>query len=82
MGTTKALVDVHGQTMVDRTLRTLSEVCSETLEVGPGYSGARFVVENPPGGGALAATVAGWKALGSPGLVLAVDMPLSHRHCS
>ncbi len=57
--------------------RVLGEVCAPVLEVGSGVSGLRYVREDPPGSGPLAALVAGAHAIGSSGpiLLLACDLP-------
>jgi molybdopterin-guanine dinucleotide biosynthesis protein A len=77
MGTAKALVEVDGITMVKRVEAALAQCFSDIVEVGPGYSNFRFIVEDPPGEGPLAGLVAGWRALDCPDFVtvLAVDMP-------
>ena len=60
-------------------------VASPVLEVGPAFASADAVREDPPGGGPLAAVVAGWDALGRGAaqvdgvLVLAVDLPFVER---
>ncbi len=81
LGRDKAAIEVGGERLADRAERVLGEVCERVLEVGPGWSGAENVREDPPGSGPLAAVAAGGLALAERGhegsaLVLAVDMPL------
>ncbi|HEV8626359.1 MAG TPA: molybdenum cofactor guanylyltransferase [Acidimicrobiia bacterium] len=80
MGTDKALIEVGGQRLVDRTAAVLRAVADPVVEVGPGWSDLPAVREDPPGSGPLAALSAGAAALRAAGhdgpvLVLAVDMP-------
>ena len=76
MGTDKATLVVEGERLAHRAARVLGEVCYPALEVGPGVSGLQAVCEDPPGGGPLAALLAGASALGvAPVLLLAVDLP-------
>jgi molybdopterin-guanine dinucleotide biosynthesis protein A len=80
MGRDKALIEVGGQRLVDRAAAALASAAEPALEVGPGWSGLPAVREDPPGGGPLAAVVAGTAALRAGGhggavIVLAVDMP-------
>jgi molybdopterin-guanine dinucleotide biosynthesis protein A len=80
MGTDKALIEVDGQRLVDRTAAVLRAVADPVVEVGPGWSDLPAVREDPPGSGPLAALSAGAAALRAAGhdgpvLVLAVDMP-------
>lgn len=77
MGRDKALIDIDGEPLAARTARVLAEVCEPVLEVGPGRTALRCVTEEPPGGGPLAALVAGSAALPDDGpiLVVACDVP-------
>jgi len=80
MGTDKALLEVGGHRLVDRTATALAAVAGPVIEVGPGWSALPAVREDPPGSGPLAAVVAGAAALRAGGhdgpvIVLAVDMP-------
>jgi molybdopterin-guanine dinucleotide biosynthesis protein A len=76
MGTDKATLVVDGETLAHRAARTLALVCDPVLEVGTGATDLPVVREDPPGGGPLAALVAGADALGAaPVLLLACDMP-------
>jgi molybdopterin-guanine dinucleotide biosynthesis protein A len=81
MGFDKALVDVAGERLADRSARVLGAVCSPVLELGPGHTSLQAVREDPPGQGPLAAMASGGRALRrmghkGPAIVLAVDMPL------
>ncbi len=80
LGVDKAELRRDGERLADRTARLLAGVCTPVLEVGPGVSPLPAVREDPPGGGPLAALVAGADALraqraSGPVLVLAVDLP-------
>jgi molybdopterin-guanine dinucleotide biosynthesis protein A len=77
MGTPKALLDVDGQPLAERSARVLTAVCDPVIEVGPGYTDLTCVREEPVGGGPLAALVAGSAAApaGVPIIVVACDMP-------
>jgi molybdopterin-guanine dinucleotide biosynthesis protein A len=80
LGAPKAELRRAGERLADRGARVLSTVCPTSLEVGPGTSPLPAAREEPPGGGPLAAVVAGWSALEARGargdvLVLAVDVP-------
>jgi molybdopterin-guanine dinucleotide biosynthesis protein A len=80
LGTAKAELVFRGETLAQRAARVLETVCDTVLELGPGYTSWPHVVEDPPGGGPLAALVAGaeWlRAEGAAGpvLLLAVDLP-------
>jgi molybdopterin-guanine dinucleotide biosynthesis protein A len=84
MGFDKARLEVGGTPLAVRVARVLSQVADEVVEVGPGVSGLPSVLEDPPGGGPLAAIAAGWAALRAnrwrhPVLVLACDLPLVDR---
>jgi molybdopterin-guanine dinucleotide biosynthesis protein A len=81
MGADKAALEVEGERLADRGARVLRTVCSPVLEVGPGHTDMDAVVEDPPGGGPLAAVAAGGRELRrrehwGPTIVLAVDLPL------
>ena len=80
MGRDKAELVVDGERLADRAARVLSEVAEPVLEVGPGRTELEAVLEDPTGGGPLAALAAGWGELRARGhtgpiLALAVDMP-------
>ena len=80
MGRDKALLEVDGRRLVDIAADLVAAVSVTAIEVGPGFSELPAVREEPPGGGPLAAFVAGGAALATRGnelplLVLAVDMP-------
>jgi molybdopterin-guanine dinucleotide biosynthesis protein A len=80
LGVDKADLRRDGERLADRGARILAAVCDPALEVGPGSSGLPAVREDPPGGGPLAAVVAGAAALHARHvdqvvLVLAVDLP-------
>jgi molybdopterin-guanine dinucleotide biosynthesis protein A len=69
-----------GQSLAGRTARLLLGVASPVVEVGPGYTSLPAVIEEPPGGGPLAAVAAGHQALlhagwTGPALVVATDLP-------
>lgn len=80
LGAPKALLDAHGERLVDRTARVLSEVAAPVVEVGPGYGALPATREDPPGEGPLAGLAAGaawleaarWRGAF---LVVAVDLP-------
>lgn len=76
MGVPKATLELDGERLADRTARALGTCCDPVLEVGPGYTALPAVREEPPGGGPLAALVAGADALASAGpvVVLACDL--------
>jgi molybdopterin-guanine dinucleotide biosynthesis protein A len=72
--------DARSETMAERTARLLEVVSSPALEVGPGRSHLRAVMDRTPGAGPLAAITSGAEALGrlswtGPVLVLATDLP-------
>jgi molybdopterin-guanine dinucleotide biosynthesis protein A len=77
MHTDKAAIVWRGETLAARAARVLGAACDPVIEVGPGVTALRWVREEPPGGGPLAALVAGVDALSTRGpvLVLACDMP-------
>jgi molybdopterin-guanine dinucleotide biosynthesis protein A len=80
LGVDKAELRRDGERLADRSARLLAAACDPALEVGPGVSRLPGVREEPPGGGPLAAVVAGAAALTTRGvdqpvLVLAVDLP-------
>jgi molybdopterin-guanine dinucleotide biosynthesis protein A len=76
MGLDKATLVIDGETLAIRAARVLAAACNPVLDVGPGVSGLRATREDPPGGGPLAALVAGAHALGAlPVVLLACDMP-------
>jgi molybdopterin-guanine dinucleotide biosynthesis protein A len=77
MGQDKALIGIDGEPLAVRTARVLAEVCEPVIEVGSGRTGLPCVTEEPPGGGPLAALVAGSAVLPDDGpiLVVACDVP-------
>jgi molybdopterin-guanine dinucleotide biosynthesis protein A len=80
LGTDKARLLLHGETLAARAERMLNAVCSPLLEVGVGATALQVVSEQPAGGGPLAAIAAGGEALRArghhgPAIVLAVDFP-------
>lgn len=80
LGRDKTRIEVDGVTLARRAARLLAEICAPVLEVGPGVSGLPSVWEVPPGGGPLAALVAGDAALRDEGvtgslILLACDLP-------
>jgi len=81
MGHDKGRIVVAGEPIAQRIARLVAAVAAPVLEVGPGLTGLDAVREEPPGGGPLAAIVAGAQALGrlghrGPALVVACDLPL------
>jgi molybdopterin-guanine dinucleotide biosynthesis protein A len=80
-GQDKSQLIVEGSTLAVRTATLLHLVVKVAVEVGPGVSGLPATVEEPPGGGPLAALAAGWRALRDLGhtgsaLAIACDLPL------
>jgi molybdenum cofactor guanylyltransferase len=80
LGTDKARLVLHGESLAARAERVLSAVCHPVIEVGTGATGLPVVREQPAGGGPLAAIAAGGEALrerghAGPAIVLAVDFP-------
>src|SRR4029077_10336429 len=76
MGVDKATIVVDGETLAARAARVLGAVCDPVIEVGPGVTDLPTTRENPPGGGPLAALVAGATALGARMvLLLGCDYP-------
>jgi molybdopterin-guanine dinucleotide biosynthesis protein A len=76
LGVDKATLVIDGETLAVRAAGVLASVCDPVIEVGAGASGLRSTREDPPGGGPLAALVAGAEALGTlPVVLLACDMP-------
>jgi len=63
MGHDKSRLIVEGSTLAVRTARLLRPVVETAVEVGPGVSGLPTTLEEPPGGGPLAALSAGYRAL-------------------
>jgi molybdopterin-guanine dinucleotide biosynthesis protein A len=81
MGRDKSQLIMEGSTLALRTARLLRLVVETAVEVGPGVSGLPAIIEDPPGGGPLAALVAGrgiLRELGHTGgaLAIACDLPL------
>ncbi len=80
MGQDKATLNVAGVTLLDRTLAGLPADV-DVIVAGPpvdiARSGVRFVLEDPPGGGPVAAVDAALAAVRAPvTVVLATDLPL------
>jgi molybdopterin-guanine dinucleotide biosynthesis protein A len=82
MGRDKAaLPAIDGEdSLADRTARLLASTTHPCFEVGPGHSHLPTVLEDPPGGGPLAAVAAGQQRLAAvnwsgPALVVATDLP-------
>lgn len=81
MGQDKSQLMVEGSTLAVRTASLLRLVVETAVEVGPGVSGLPTTLEEPPGGGPLAALTAGCRALRDHGhaggaLAVACDLPL------
>jgi molybdopterin-guanine dinucleotide biosynthesis protein A len=76
MGTPKATLVLDGERLADRAAATLARVCDPVLELGPGFTALTVAREDPPGGGPLAALVAGADAVPTPGpiVLLACDL--------
>jgi molybdopterin-guanine dinucleotide biosynthesis protein A len=80
IGTEKAQLVLAGETLAHRAARVLGDVCDRVVELGPGYTSLPRVIEDPAGGGPLAALAAGGAWLraqddAGPALLLAVDLP-------
>jgi molybdenum cofactor guanylyltransferase len=80
LGTDKARLLLHGESLAARAVRVLSAVCHPVIEVGTGVTALPVAREQPAGGGPLAAVAAGGEALrdrghAGPAIVLAVDFP-------
>lgn len=77
LGTDKATAIVGGMRLADRAARVLASVCDPVIEVGPGITSLPACREDPPGGGPLAALVAGAAELGSASgvVLLGCDLP-------
>jgi len=84
MGRDKATLELAGERLVDRAVRTVGEAFEEVVVVRghpdrpeiPGL-GVRQVTDSIPGQGALGGIHAGLAAIGAPAaLVIACDMPL------
>jgi molybdopterin-guanine dinucleotide biosynthesis protein A len=85
MGSSKALLDWHGEPLVHRVARRLGEVCSPVVVVtAPGDElplppGAEAATDAAPGRGPLEGVAAGVEALGARAdraFLAAVDLPL------
>jgi molybdenum cofactor guanylyltransferase len=70
MGIDKATIVVNGETLATRAARVLGAVCDPVIEVGTGVTDLPCTREDPPGGGPLAALVAGARALDARMVVL------------
>ncbi|MGH2773511.1 MAG: molybdenum cofactor guanylyltransferase [Actinomycetota bacterium] len=81
MGRNKATVAAHGATLAEITLARLADVCDPVIELGPGYTGVRFLEDRAPHSGPLHALAGAAGALGPElsrgAVVLAVDMPMA-----
>ena len=80
MGVDKALLEVDGVSLAQRTANVLGAVVAPALEVGPGCTSLPAVQEAPAGEGPLAAAAAGFRALAQRGhagpvIVVATDLP-------
>ena len=81
-GVDKALLDVGGETMLDRVLGATAPNCDVLVVVGrerpTEHVGVRFTLEDLPGGGPVPAVAAGLAVIGDSDsvVVLAVDLPL------
>jgi molybdopterin-guanine dinucleotide biosynthesis protein A len=81
MGFDKTMLLVEGVPCAQRAGAVMVRVLDPVIEVGPGRSGLPAVLEEAPGGGPLAAVVAGTQALSSAGgrglpvIVVAGDQP-------
>jgi molybdopterin-guanine dinucleotide biosynthesis protein A len=77
MGVDKATLVVRGEPLAIHAARVLTAICDPVIEVGAGVTGLRCVREEPPGGGPLAALLAGADALATdmPIVLLACDLP-------
>jgi molybdenum cofactor guanylyltransferase len=81
LGQDKAQIVVGDTMLAIRTATLLRFVVEIAVEVGPGVSGLPSTMEQPPGGGPLAALAAGCRALRERGhtgsaLAVACDLPL------
>ena len=81
MGVDKIMIPVGGEPCITRIERVLRTIASPCLEVGPGRTSFRSLIELAPGNGPLAAIAAGCTALRAlghdgPALVVAGDLPL------
>jgi molybdopterin-guanine dinucleotide biosynthesis protein A len=76
MGDPKATLELDGERLAERAAAWLANACAPVFEVGPGYTTLPAAREDPPGGGPLAALVAGANALGTSGpvVLLACDL--------
>ena len=80
MGGDKALLEVDGLSLAQRTANVLAAVVAPLLEVGPGRTTLPAVEEQPAGEGPLTAAAAGFRALSDlghvgPVMVVATDLP-------
>jgi molybdopterin-guanine dinucleotide biosynthesis protein A len=82
LGRDKALLEVAGETLLARAVRTLAQVCDEVLVVGQAertalVPGVRVVPDERPGIGPLGGIATGLRAMtGDRLLAVATDMPL------
>lgn len=82
LGRDKALLEVGGETLLARAVRTLASVCDEVIVVGPAerraaVPGVRVVPDERPGAGPLGGIATALRATGAERLlVVATDMPL------
>ncbi|MBW3644704.1 MAG: NTP transferase domain-containing protein [Actinobacteria bacterium] len=80
MGVDKALLEVDGLSLAQRTANVLAAVVAPALEVGPGRTTLPAVEEEQAGEGPLTAAAAGFRALAGlghagPVIVVATDLP-------
>jgi molybdenum cofactor guanylyltransferase len=81
MGVNKATMKIDGVPAAVRVMNLLRRVVGPVIEIGPGITGVPSFLEEPAGGGPLAAMVAGGKHLqklyqSASVLVVACDLPL------
>jgi len=78
-GADKPLVEVAGRTLLDHVLAAVRDLAASIIVAGPeraGFSGIRWVEEEPPGGGPVAALAAALALVDTAAvLVLAADLP-------
>lgn len=84
-GSDKSQITIEGQTLINRLLKKLP--AGEIVIVGPYFEynsrPLAFALENPPGGGPVAAIAAGLKQISSEEvIVIAVDMPFASEMAS
>ncbi|MGH9130045.1 MAG: molybdenum cofactor guanylyltransferase [Acidimicrobiales bacterium] len=80
MGRCKATLPIGWTTLAARTAALVATIAEPVVEVGPGHSGAPFVMDALPAAGPLAAIATGLAWLGGQGwtgpvIVVATDLP-------